>query len=141
MDIMGAFIVAIGILLWLMRGWGRYFCSFNGDIDTYLRKGGDVGFVNKLTYKIYGYPLDKEDITKAIRNWGTIAMSLRGSLMSIPLFSALAIHYSNPIILLGSVIMLIQGLYYRWIKHYGFTLAEKLTGFTYSGLIVLSGVI
>jgi len=136
-DIVLALICSIGILLWLMRSWGKYFIAFQPRMNTYNEPRG-VKFIDKLVNKFYKVPTNRDEL----RNWGTIAMSLRGSLFTIPLFTALAWHFSNPYIILFFLPMLIQGVYYRFVNRlYDFKYSEMMTGYTYSGLIVLSTII
>jgi hypothetical protein len=140
-DIILALISGIGILIWLMKTWGKYWIAFDPQVDTYLNRKG-IGFIDKFVDKVYGNPLDKKDVLQALRNWGTIGFSLRGFIFSIPLFIALAIYYNNYYLILLSAPMLLQGLYYRWVNiYYSFKYSEMLTGYTYSSLILISYLI
>jgi len=136
-DITLALISGIGILLWLMKAWGKYFIAFNPIMDVYKSKKKGVRFIDKIVDKVYKVPTND----KELMNWGTIAMGLRGSIFSIPLFTALAIYYNTWWIGLFFLPMLLQGVYYRGVTRYNFKYAEMLTGYTYSGLIVLSYLI
>lgn len=119
-----------------MRTWGKYFLAFMPSMDLYKNRKG-VGFIDKFVDKVYKIPTNDKELI----NWGTIAMSLRGFVFIIPLFIGLSIYASNPYIILLSLPMLLQGLYYRFIKYYKFKYAEMMTGYTYSSLILISTMI
>ena len=125
-------IASLGILLWLMKGWGKYFMAETGNVATYQED--EVKIVDYLTDKILGEPKTEREA----RNWGTLAMSIRGSLFSIPLFVALGYYLGNPYAVLFSIPMLVQGIYYRSIVfHRSYRVAEFLTAATYSSSILM----
>jgi 4-hydroxybenzoate polyprenyltransferase len=120
-----------------MKAWGKYFIAFNPIMDVYKSKKKGVRFIDKIVDKVYKVPTND----KELMNWGTIAMALRGSIFSIPLFTALAIYYNTWWIGLFFLPMLLQGLYYRGVTRYNFKYAEMLTGYTYGSLILISYLI
>lgn len=132
-----AVICSIGILLWLMRTWGKYFIAYKPRMDEYRNRRG-VEFIDKFVDKFYKIPTNKEELMK----WGMFAMGLRGSIFSIPLFVALAVYYKTWWISLFFIVMLLQGLYYyQGFFKYNFKYTEMMTGYTYSSLIVAAMLI
>lgn len=142
-DVYFAAICSIGILIWLTRGWGKYFMAHNGSLEIY--KEDEVDFVDYLSDKIVGVPTNYS----SARNWGTVAMALRGSLFAIPLFTAIGIYLENYWFSLLAIPMMLMGLIYRKVdddhkkptkikRWYDFGHAERITGILYGTLITIT---
>ena len=86
-------VVFLGILIWAIPGWGKYFCVLHGR-DT--RKEREIGWIDKATDKIANHYLR-----------GMLAMSLRGLYLA-PLFVALSL-LAPPFSFLITPLCLLQG--------------------------------
>lgn len=129
-------IVAIGILGWLMRRWGKYFMAEEGWLKTHKEKG--LWPIDIIVDKVLGTPTTRTEA----RNWGTLAMSLRGFFFAIPLYGTLGWYLGNYYITLLSLGMLLQGPWYRTIVyHRSYRIAEFLTAVTYSSLIAIATMV
>jgi|GEM_PF-4756226 len=138
-DIYLSLIIMAGVWGWLSKGWGVYFNSFDPQPRLFKdRYDRSVKFIHKICDHFIVVNLEPFDY-KACRNWATLGMALRGFIFSIPLFIMLALYLHNPWIVLLSIPMLLQGLFYRFInKLYIFRKAEFLTAGLLSTLISIS---
>lgn len=120
-------IVALGVLVWSVRGWGDYF-------DFTFTENNEQQWIDYLTRSITNAQLKD-----------TIAMSLRG-LYLYPAFVALAFYLDSYAPLVSGLGILLKGPVY-WlsiagIKHplagYKHALAEFLAGLLFGLLFILS---
>lgn len=98
----------LGMLIWVVRGWGLYFSSFHG---RWKRDETEVEWIDKIGMKLV--PFISEGHLPSNRKRGLICMSLRG-LYVVPYFWLIG----QP--LLGVVIGLLQGPSYgvmRYLKY------------------------
>jgi len=134
-----ALIIFLGVWLWAVMGWGKYFMSFTGT-DVIDEK--EVAWIDWLTTKIYKWP---ETASERMR-WGTIAMGLRGTHI-VPLFLCLGWYLDNWLIAPIGLLLLVQGLIYgamRWVPwvNYRVAIAEFITGAVIGLMLTLAlGVI
>jgi hypothetical protein len=125
-------LVGLGVLLWSVFGWGRYFVSFSGYVRIYLNET-EVPIIDRMTdwlfRRLYGYDLRAYLEEKYIQHgnayigwsqeagvcqWGVIAMGLRG-LMLYPAFIILAVF--NPWSLLIGLGSGLQGVVYGGMRY------------------------
>lgn len=134
-------ILWVGIFLWAVFGWGKYFSAFHGRDNP---QESEIKWIDAIGYKLF--PVDNKESTNRLR--GMVCMSLRGSVFSLPLFIALS-AYITPYIMLSWFLMFLQGpIYYsaRIVKEkFSVLYAEIMMGFLFSlifycikGLICLS---
>ncbi len=128
-------IVFLGIWLWAVMGWGKYFMSFTG---TNVIHEKEVAWIDWLTTKIYKFPENEKERMR----WGTIAMSLRGTHI-VPLFLCLSWYLNNWLIAPIGLLLLLQGLIYaaqRWVLfvNHRVAIAEFITGMVIGLMLTLA---
>lgn len=99
-------IIAIGLFIWSLRGWGKYFDAFDG-VDN--PEETEIKWIDDI-----GYSLVIGVGEESVRKRGLICMCLRGVYM-YPMFIALA--WFNPWALLIGTGCLMQGIPYYLAKY------------------------
>ncbi len=94
--------VFLGIYLWCLFGWGKYFSAFHGRDDVNEK---EIGFIDWIGYKVYP-PESGRNMAR-----GVLCMAIRGCFIA-PMFIGLAFILQSPYPLLGIIIGPLQGLYY-----------------------------
>lgn len=125
-DWVTATIIAIGILIWSMPGWGDYF-------DFESTNNNEQKWIDKLTASL---------TNPQVRD--TVSMSLRG-LYLYPTFIALGLWHTSFLPVLAGLGLIFKGPIYwfacKALPKFGYNhaLAETLTGFLF-GLLFIIGL-
>ena len=91
--------VAFGWYLWAVLGWGLYFAATNGE----WREGEvEIKWIDKIGLRLFPFVTSARDASNFKR--GAFCFGLRGLVMSLPMFLALAY-------LLGGVTLLLWPLF------------------------------
>lgn len=99
-------IIWVGLLIWSIPGWGKYYSAFTGKDDS---DEIEIWWIDDL-----GYLLAPGDDEKSIRKRGALCMGLRGLYM-YPMFVALA--WYNPWAFVYGAGCLLQGIPY-WLNRF-----------------------
>lgn len=122
-------ITALGLLLWAVRGWGKYFSAYTGQNHKDDKEIAWIDYIGDLI---------KGDSYNINRLRGAVQMALRGWFYAQPMFIAFAVmnyilteslHTSLGIASIG-LLMLLQGFTY-WVAAYfphASQAAERNTG-------------
>jgi hypothetical protein len=124
-------IVSIGIYIWAVFGWGKYFAAFHGRYNVNEKEFYPADLVADKLY-LKG-KLNANDA-------GMVGMAIR-ALLALPMFIGLGIYLNSYLPLYG-LLMALQGVIYRDMKYLpeekAIPVAEVLTGCLLGGLILLS---
>lgn len=123
-NIPAGIVVASGMFLWALPGWGKYFSAFTGRDNP---KEQEISWIDWIGYRIF--LSDGYEKTNLMR--GTLCMSLRG-LYLYPMFIALA-PFTSWLSLIVGLGCLLQGPAYGLMRYleseeYAVLYAELLMG-------------
>lgn len=135
------FLLALaGILIWKLRGHGRYFAAFTGQWNP---TEDEVGWVDWIVERLMpwgggGIIPSSQDPTGKLWNYarGTLAMSLQG-LYVIALF-VLLFGVSLPVIMIGAAVGLCKGVIYGGVRYAPEGIAVPIAEPVWGGTVALA---
>lgn len=103
--------VAIGFLLWAIKGWGLYFAAATGRWDF---TDTEIEWIDRIGIRLFPAVTGRRHASNFKR--GILCMGLRGGVFSLPLFTGLALTLNSAALAVWPL-MFLQGFAYFAFKN------------------------